>query len=82
MDEGYPRRTAGMRPTPPHGGRPTVEFVETVAFEEEIPMAVIAADFDVETLLSEIERYLAAVDAFREEGHEPLWVQEPLWSAV
>ena len=28
---------------------------------------------DIEALLGEIERYLAAVDAFREAGCEPCW---------
>ena len=31
---------------------------------------------DVEALVGEIERYLAAVDAFRETGCEPCWRQE------
>ena len=28
---------------------------------------------DLEELLQEVERYLAAVDVFRVEGHEPRW---------
>jgi len=28
---------------------------------------------DVEALIGEIARYLAAVDLFRAEGHEPCW---------
>lgn len=31
---------------------------------------------DIETLVTEIERYLAAVDAFREAGCEPRWRRE------
>jgi len=31
---------------------------------------------DVEALLREIRRYLAAVDEFRRLGHEPRWRQE------
>ncbi len=31
---------------------------------------------DVVKLLSEVERYLAAVDAFRAEGREPAWRSE------
>jgi hypothetical protein len=30
----------------------------------------------IERLLEEIRRYLAAVDAFRREGHEPRWQAE------
>jgi len=29
--------------------------------------------FDVDALMDEIRRYLAAVEAFRREGHEPRW---------
>ena len=32
----------------------------------------------VEALMSEIERYLAAVDAFRAEGCNPRWRPEPV----
>jgi hypothetical protein len=32
---------------------------------------------DGATLLAEIRRYLAAVDAFREQGLEPQWRPEP-----
>ena len=32
--------------------------------------------FDIETLVSEIQRYLAAVDAFRDEGRSPRWRRE------
>jgi hypothetical protein len=31
---------------------------------------------DIEELMREIERYLAAVEAFRSEGHEPCWAGE------
>lgn len=31
---------------------------------------------DVETLLAEIRRYLAAIETFRREGHEPRWAPE------
>lgn len=34
---------------------------------------------DVATLMSEIQRYLAAVALFRREGHEPRW--SPEWAA-
>ena len=30
----------------------------------------------LEALLEEIRRYLAAVDTFRREGHEPRWLAE------
>lgn len=36
----------------------------------------------VEQLLEEIERYLAAIDAFRAEGAEPTWAEDealPEW---
>jgi hypothetical protein len=33
---------------------------------------------DVEALLPEIERYLAAVEVFRAEGHEPRWSSDDL----
>jgi hypothetical protein len=33
--------------------------------------------FDIESLIQEIGRYLAAVEAFRREGHEPAWRAEP-----
>lgn len=35
------------------------------------------AVIDSETLIREIARYLAAVDAFRAESCEPTWVPEP-----
>ena len=31
---------------------------------------------DIDALLDEIERYLAAVDLFRAEGHEPHWGED------
>jgi hypothetical protein len=31
---------------------------------------------DIETFLEEINRYLRAVDAFREESREPTWLAE------
>ena len=33
---------------------------------------------EVDTLLLEIHRYLAAVDAFRDADCEPRWTREPL----
>jgi hypothetical protein len=39
-------------------------------------------DLAIEALLSEIERYLAAVDAFRAEGCNPRWRPEPVTCAV
>ena len=37
--------------------------------------------YDIEQLFAEIERYLAAVAAFRAAGHEPRWVDagEAAW---
>jgi hypothetical protein len=32
--------------------------------------------FDLDELMTELRRYLAAVDAFRAEGHEPVWLRE------
>jgi hypothetical protein len=32
--------------------------------------------FDIDELIREIERYLAAVDVFRNEGQEPSWRSE------
>jgi hypothetical protein len=34
-------------------------------------------DIDLDALLREVARYLAAVDAFRAHGHEPTWRPEP-----
>jgi hypothetical protein len=34
---------------------------------------------DIESLIAEIQRYLAAVDAFRAESCEPIWLPEPYW---
>jgi hypothetical protein len=34
-------------------------------------------DIDIEALLDEIQRYLAAVDAFRAAGCEPTWRVDP-----
>jgi D-alanine-D-alanine ligase-like ATP-grasp enzyme len=34
-------------------------------------------DIDIEALLEEIRRYLAAVDAFRAVGCEPTWRVDP-----
>ena len=34
--------------------------------------------FDIDALIDEIRRYLAAVDAFRLAGRTPLWRPEPL----
>jgi hypothetical protein len=31
---------------------------------------------DVEALMAELRRYLTAVDAFRAEGREPVWLSE------
>jgi hypothetical protein len=39
---------------------------------EAIPMTETIL-IDVEALIGEIARYLAAVDLFRAEGHEPCW---------
>jgi hypothetical protein len=36
----------------------------------------LPADPNVTTLMLEVKRYLAAVDAFRAEGHEPRWSPE------
>jgi hypothetical protein len=33
-------------------------------------------DLNVDELMREIERYLAAVELFRQEGHEPVWSSE------
>lgn len=40
------------------------------------PMDDALPPVDIETLVTEIERYLAAVDAFREAGCEPRWRRE------
>jgi hypothetical protein len=34
------------------------------------------AVLDIDELMREIERYLAAIEAFREEGCEPRWARE------
>lgn len=39
------------------------------------PEAVIESA-DIRKLMGEIDRYLAAVDLFRAEGHEPAWRSE------
>ena len=36
---------------------------------------VLTEIFDIETLIAEIERYLAAVEAFRAAGYEPRWAR-------
>ena len=33
-------------------------------------------DLNVDELMREIKRYLAAVELFRQEGHEPVWSSE------
>ena len=38
--------------------------------------------FDIEALIEEIERYLAAVDAFRQAGCRLTWRREPRAAAV
>jgi len=37
---------------------------------------MVAAEFDGAGLVGEVERYLAAVDAFRAAGQEPRWLPE------
>ena len=32
--------------------------------------------FDLDELMTELRRYLAAVEAFRAEGQEPVWLRE------
>ena len=39
-------------------------------------------DLAIDVLLTEIERYLAAVDAFRAEGCNPRWRPEPVGCLV
>jgi len=34
------------------------------------------ARFDMSHLMAELRRYLIAVDAFRAEGREPVWLRE------
>jgi len=41
-------------------------------------MTVREQTLDVEALMAEIEDYLAAVDVFRAEGHEPRWRADPV----
>jgi hypothetical protein len=36
--------------------------------------------FDLDELMTELCRYLAAVEAFRAEGHEPVWLREEGWA--
>ncbi len=36
-------------------------------------MAIELATLDLDTFMAEVQRYLAAVDVFRAEGHEPRW---------
>ena len=38
---------------------------------------LITDTFDIDALIDEIRRYLAAVDAFRLAGCTPLWRREP-----
>ena len=38
---------------------------------------VMTETFDIDALIDEIRRYLAAVDAFRLAGCTPLWRREP-----
>ena len=38
---------------------------------------VMTETFDIDALIDEIKRYLAAVDAFRLAGCTPLWRREP-----
>jgi hypothetical protein len=33
-------------------------------------------ELNVDELMREVERYLAAVELFRNEGHEPVWSRE------
>ena len=42
----------------------------------------MAPTIDIEKLLREIERYLAAVDTFRAAGCSPKWRLEPLGAAT
>ena len=39
---------------------------------------VMTEIFDIDTLIDEIRRYLAAVDAFRLAGSTPFWRSEPV----
>jgi hypothetical protein len=41
-----------------------------------------AIRIDIEALIVEIQRYLAAVDAFRAAGCRPAWRREPRMSRV
>jgi hypothetical protein len=72
-----PEAGAGFARCEGSGVAPTVGSMKAIALEEEIPMTATAFTvepiFDLDELLREIERYLAAVDAFREEGLEPHW---------
>jgi hypothetical protein len=42
----------------------------------------VAKAMDGPELLVEVERYLAAVDAFRAAGVEPTWLPEPAFAEV
>ena len=50
-------------------------ITQMYAVEDE---ALDMATFDLETLVAEIGRYLAAIALFREEGCEPEWAGEQL----
>jgi hypothetical protein len=76
MAEGYPRGERGIRSIPAQPAAPIVESMSTAALEREVPMS---SDFDIDELLREIARYLAAIEAFRSEGHEPRWLVEEPW---
>jgi len=41
-------------------------------------MTVQEQTLDLEALMTEIEEYLATVDVFRAEGHEPRWRADPV----
>jgi len=67
---GTPRCTPGIRPTRGGAAPPTVggmNELQTGGIER-----------DTGDLIGEIERYLAAVAMFREEGCEPEWIAESL----
>ena len=42
-----------------------------------MPTTTELSQRDVAQLLLEVERYLAAIEAFRSEGCEPAWQSEP-----
>ena len=52
---------------------PVITYMK--ALEDE---ALDLATFDLETLVAEVGRYLAAIALFREEGCEPEWAGEPV----